>query len=126
MAVDILLTGEGDIDLTNNTMTLTKTIEQSSYQQVLITLRTFKGEWFANVGFGIPYLKNNNNNIQILGEETQRFADTMLKAGVRSNENIRDIENYESVFDKARGSLNVSFTAITNTGDRLVFNNVSI
>lgn len=117
MAVDILLDEEGDIALVNNSLVLTSNMEESSRQQVLITLRTYKGEWIGDINFGIPYLKNKNNPIQLLGKDgNKHLIDSYIKEAILTRENITDILSYESTVDVIERTMKVTFTAKTNSG----------
>lgn len=119
MAVDFFLNPDtGDIDLSNNgLMRLTENIEESSRQQVLISLSTFKGELFWDINAGIPYLRNDNNDIQALGERTKQFLDALIQNDVLTRENIIGITSYESELDKLSGKLTVNVSATTNQGE---------
>jgi len=119
MAVDIFLDPiTNDISLNGNfTMRLTANVEESSRQQVQISLSTFKGELFSDIDAGIPYVKNNNNEVNALGERSKRFIDTLIQADILARENIVRIVSYESTLDKAAGQLDVKAMALTNTGE---------
>ena len=127
MSIDIYLDPlTGDIDLTNNTMRLTETIPESSRQQVLIDLSTFKGEWYANILAGIPYLVNDYNPVQLLGTADKVTFDIEIKGSILSRENIASLASYESIFNKQERTLTVSFEAITNTGEEVVVEGLQI
>lgn len=127
MAKDIFLNlVTGDIDLTNKSMRLTSSIPESSRQQVQIDLSTFLGEWFANILAGIPYLANDNNPVQLLGQSETINFDIAIKGNILARENITEISVYESSFDRAERILTVSFTAITSTGEEIVVVNLPI
>lgn len=118
MAIDFLLDSTGDIDITNNCMTLTPNVETSSRQQVLITLRTYLGEWAYNIAFGIPYLENDNNPTQILGAGSNKnLIDLTIKDAILTRENIIRIISYSSSLDRRSREITISFTAETNTGE---------
>lgn len=119
MAVDFFLDPKtNDIDISNNfTMRTTANIEESSRQQVQISLGTFKGEWFADINAGIPYLRNDNNTVKALGEEPKAFIDALIQDDILSRENIVSITSYESTFTRATGELEVVASATTKQGD---------
>lgn len=116
MAVDYLLAEDGDLDLTNGSMSLTKTIEQSSKQQAIISLNTYRGEWDFNILAGIPWLINENNTTQVLGKSTKTLIDTVVQEDILNRENITEIISYESILDKSARILTISFEALTNQG----------
>jgi hypothetical protein len=118
MAVDFYLDPlTGDIDLNNNNlMRLTSNIEESSRQQVLISLSTFKGEIFWDINAGIPYLRNDNNDVQALGERSKAFLDALIQNDVLGREHIISLTTYSSSMDKTSGKLTVVFSATTSQG----------
>lgn len=127
MATDIYLDPTtDDIDLTNKSIRLTENIEESSRQQVLIDLSTFQGEWFANIVAGIPYLANDDNPIQLMGQTETTNFDIYIKGSILARENITSLDSYESSFDRQERTLTVSFTAITATGEVVTVSNLSI
>jgi hypothetical protein len=127
MAIDIFLnTLTGDIDLFNKSMRLTNSIPESSRQQVHIDLSTFKGEWFANILAGIPYLANDNNPIQLMGQQETLNFDIAIKGNVLSRENIVSLSGYTSSLDRKERILTVSFTAITSTGEEVEVLNLPV
>ena len=115
-----------DIDLTNKTMRLTSSIGESSRQQVYISLSTFKGEWYANIMAGIPYLANDNNVEQLMGQTQTTNLDIAVKNDILNRENITSISSYSSVFDREVREANVSFTAITNTDEEISIENFPV
>ena len=119
MAVDYLLDESGDIALVNGSIKLTETIEQSSKQQVLISLNTFKGEWDFNILAGIPWLINENNPIQVLGKSTKILIDAVIQQDILDRENIEELLSYESELDKSTRELSISFEARTSEGSTI-------
>lgn len=122
MAVDYLLDDNGDIALVNGSIVLTDTIEQSSKQQTLISLNTFKGEWAFNILAGIPWIKNENNNVSVLGKGTKELLDSLVQQDILDRENIVRILFYESILDKPNRKLSLSFTAETEEGSTITIN----
>lgn len=116
--IDIFLNSNtGDIDLTNNTMRLTNNIQESSRQQVLISLQTFQGEWIFNIDAGVPWIANENNPIQLLGVGSKEIADLAIKEDILGRENITRLQSYSSTLNRATGQMTVSFEAVTNSGE---------
>ena len=122
MAVDYLLDDNGDIALVNGSIVLTDTIEQSSKQQTLISLSTYKGEWDFNILAGIPWIKNENNNISVLGKGTKQLLDSLVQQDILDREDIVKIVEYTSVLDKSTRALSLSFTAETTEGSTITIN----
>jgi hypothetical protein len=124
MSVDYLLNDSGDVTLINGVVQFTDNIGQSSRQQVLISLSTYRGEWDFNILAGIPWLENDNNNIKLLGKTDKRLIDSYIKEDILNRENITEITSYESVLDKPTRELSISFEAITNEGSTIRVDNV--
>ncbi len=127
MAKDIYLDpNTNDISLVNGTMRVTSNIEESSRQQVQINLGMFKGEWFANVLAGIPYLKNDYNGVQLLGAADKTLIDVAIREGITSRENITQIIAYDSTVDTNLRELSVSFEALTRSGEVVSIEDLTI
>lgn len=128
MAKDIYLDPiTNDIALVNGVMRLTTNKEESSRQQILITLKTNLGEWVFNILAGIPFLANGNNPIQLLGAGNNKgLIDTLIKEAILSRENITQIISYTSDVDKVKRTMSVSFVAQTNSGEVVSVDNASL
>jgi hypothetical protein len=109
----------GDLDLTNNQMRLTANIEECVRQKVEITLKAYRGEWAYNIEFGVPYLENDNNPIQLLGKTSKVFFDTTIRAAIESVEGIVQILTYNSVITQPQGLISITFQATTESGEVL-------
>ncbi len=108
----------GDLDLTGGRMRITKRIEELARQKLHITLKTFRGEYFANRLFGIPYLENDHNPIQLLEKNTKDLLDLELKSAILNTEGITEILSYSSILASDR-TLTVNFTALTESGEEV-------
>lgn len=124
MSVDYLLGDDGDVVIVNGSPQYIDTIEQSSKQQTLISLSTYKGEWDFNILAGIPWIKNENNNVSVLGKGTKQLLDSLVQQDILDRENIVRIVEYESILDAATRKLSLSFTAETNEGSTITINDV--
>ena len=126
--VDIYLNPlSNDIDLTSNTMRLTENTQENTRQRVVIVLNTNKGEWDFNISFGVPWLKNENNNIQLLGKTSKNIIDSAIKKAVLTREGIVSISEYSSTLDKITRVLTVNLKAITESGEIITLTtNISI
>tara|TARA_R110002020_G_scaffold31715_1_gene98542 strand:- start:1256 stop:1645 length:390 start_codon:yes stop_codon:yes gene_type:complete len=107
----------GDLDLTNSRIRLTETVQESVRQKVEVTLKTYTGEYFANILFGVPYLENDNNNIQLLGKTSKTIFDTTIKEKVLGVEGVINITSYRSILDQISGELDISFRAEIESGE---------
>ncbi len=52
---DILLTDDGEIDLTNGAASLVSGAD-ATIQRIRLRLRAFVGDWFLDLSFGTPYI----------------------------------------------------------------------
>lgn len=115
-----------DIELVNGVMRLTANNQELAAQRVSIRLSMFKGEWFANILEGIPYLRNDNNTTQILGKSTKEVVDIYLREGILSEPTIETLDIYTSTLDRSTGGLSVTFEAITTSGETLSVSDLPI
>lgn len=115
--VDFLLSSSGDIDLTNNIMTLTPTTEELVRNRLLITLQTYRGEWNFNIVFGVPYLSNDNNPTQLLGKTEKEVFDSFLQVIIIEVEGVVSLVSYTSTLDEVSRRLSVDFSVSTETGN---------
>lgn len=115
--MDILLNDQGDIDLgTNFTMSLVKTKEQLTKQKIKITLNTNRGEWAFNINFGVPWLRNEYNNISILTKVPKGIFDSAIKDAILTREGVVEILEYRSVVDKVTRKVTVEAKVETEQG----------
>ena len=114
---DILLdTLTNDLIVEGGQITLIDNREELARQRLLITLRTFRGEWFKNINFGVPYIENDNNKIALLGKSSKRLLDIELQRQILDIEDIESIEDYTSVLDTISREIVVTFSAVTKSG----------
>lgn len=117
MAIDFYIDPlTGDIDLTGNVARRTFSIEELARQQVAITLNTFRGEWIYNTIFGVPYLENDYNDLQLLGKESQNLIDSYINQAILGVEAISAISSYTSIVDAKTRKMSISFEAVTTQG----------
>lgn len=125
--VDFLFDEDGkDILLVNNRVVLNKDPKTLLKQKILITLRTFRGEWFENILFGIPYLKNENNVQQILSKGGARIADMEIKRAILETEGVVSVIDYSSQYDRKTRALSISFTAFGENGEKIQLENIEL
>lgn len=115
----------GDLDITGGRMSITKQVEELARQKLHITLKTFKGEYFANRLFGIPYLANDNNPVQLLEKNTKDLLDLEIKSAILDTEGVTEILSYSSNLASDR-SLTVNFTALTESGEEIEVEELNI
>lgn len=106
-----------DISLVDNRMMLVDTEEEATRQRLVITLKTFRGEWDFNIEAGVPYLKNENNAVQLLGKSNKDLLDLEIKQAILNTEGVVSLNTFDSVFDKAQRTVEIDFTASTDSGE---------
>ena len=117
MAIDVKLDAVGDIALESGAMKITKTKQEVARQQCLIAINCNKGEWVFNVNFGVPYLKNDYNPVQLLGVGGQSLIDGYVRYSLMETEYITRIRSYTSQFDPREGEYSIKFEAVTESGE---------
>lgn len=115
-----------DILITNGRIELIQTEEDSTRQRLKIALLLFKGEWFRNINAGVPYLKNDNNPIQLLGKSTKALLDLELQKVISQTHGVVRIVDYSSSEDKITRKVNVSFSVQTLSGEVVSINDITI
>lgn len=117
----------GDLFLENGQLRLTNTQEEATRQYTQQFLAGFRGELFWDLDFGVPWLKNDNNPVQILGKQSdKRFVDVQIKEAILGREGIVQITSYNSVWDRANRTLTVSFTAETVSGEPISVEEIEV
>ena len=111
MPKDFEIGTDGDLTLTAGDFVFVEDKLQVA-QAVEATLRTFRGEWFLNTNFGVPYFQS------ILGQRmvTKDEFDALIKAAIVGVEDVNRILAYDSSFDRRNRTYDVSFTADTVFG----------
>lgn len=106
-----------DLSFINGEIRLTESIEEVVRQKVSIALRTYRGEWFANIEQGVPYLENDNNPIQILGKTSKTVFDTTVRSEILEVQGVTNVTYYESTLDRVNSTITISFQATTKSGE---------
>lgn len=104
---DLKLDGSNDLVMVDGDLTLTTTKSEIAAQTLGITLRTFRGEWFLNSNFGVPYLQ------EIIGvAKKKEIVDRIFLSTIASNVYIDNINSYTSSYDRDDRyySMNVTVT----------------
>lgn len=110
MSIDIALIKEHDIALNNGDFVLTGGAKQIA-QQVKITLLTFKGEWFLNQDFGVPYLDS------ILVKNPNRAEiEAVLRAAVKDVPGVSAVPSMKLFINHPARKLKVEIQAQTKEG----------
>lgn len=102
-----------DLDFKAGAFRYTLTEDEATRQRLAITLQTFRGEWFANTNYGVPYLTNKYNKIEILGKGRKDFLDFEIKSVILADKGVVRLISYESIEDKVERKVTISFRATT-------------
>ena len=83
-------------------------------QAVVTRLRLLTGEWFLDLTEGTPYVPS------VLGKHTRETYDAVIRRRVLETEGVREIEEYESLFDGETRKLTVTIRLNTVYGPAAV------
>ena len=109
--IDFKLDGEGDILITDGKFTLLNTIQEAVRQRILITLRTFLGEYFLDISQGIPYRQ------QIFNKGiTTKETDAIFLAKILSDPDVIKVESFSSTYLASNRSYDLRFEVLTTDG----------
>jgi len=115
-----------DLDIVNGVMRLTRSQEELTRQKIHITLSMNKGSWVFNINQGVPWLANDNNNVQLLGKVPIRTVDAAVKRAILTREGVISISSYQSTLNTQTRELTISFNALTETGEISVTTNINV
>lgn len=111
MAYDIAMdVSKGDIALKDNDILLIDNAERVA-QQVLITLREWRGEWFLKTADGVPYLEYilvKNPNIAHIRQ--------VLTEAIEGVEGVKKCTELDLQFNRVLRTLSVSYEIETDYG----------
>jgi hypothetical protein len=106
---DIKLDDSGDIDLTNMSMTLV-TGQEAIAQEIRISMRFFKGEWFLDTRIGIPYFQS------ILGEKpSEETVATIYRQALLSIPGVKTVDSV--VVTLSDRTATVAWRCLTDDGE---------
>lgn len=105
---DLQLIGGRDLIITNG-------ISESVVQRLGIKLQFFKGEWFLNKLFGIPY-----NQVVFQKGVNQTRVDKVFREQILNTEGVVEITSFESSFDSVRRIYSVIFSCRDSTGATVI------
>jgi len=115
-----------DIALIRGELKLIENEAQLIRQKLNITLNTFRGEWFFNTLYGIPYLENDNNDIAALSKTSLNVLNYEVRRAILDTEGVRALSGYTSEFDRRTRTVNISFSAILESGEVLNLDSVPL
>lgn len=120
--MDLLLdTRTHDIVFTNGPPAVTTTPVQHVSQRLKIKLLTFKGEWFQNLIYGVPYRQ------EILGHKVSKSRiDRIFQEAILAEKGVKEITRFESRI--AGRTYHMEFTVRTSSGETstIEINNIGV
>lgn len=119
MAVDLLLDrNTNDLVISTTTGDLVRTDSKKSLlrQRISITFQTFVGEWFLNTTFGLI-----DRTIFFTKPVTKDQLDAFIISKLNAFEEVLEILNFSSEFNKSNRQYDVRFTVRTDEGNVNLF-----
>ena len=107
-----------ELDTTNHDLVVNKDlvfIEDTAdavTQRLRVKLKFFKGEWFLNTDFGVPYY----HSIFVKGVEKVK-VDELFKAEIINTEGVLSVETFDSTFNTATREYSMTFSCTVSTGE---------
>ena len=102
---DLKLDVNNDLLLVSGDLTLTTTKTEIAAQTLGITLKTYRGEWFLNSDFGVPYLQ------EIIGvAKKKEVVDRIFLSEIANNIYVDNINSYTSYYDRDERYYNMTVT----------------
>lgn len=109
--MDILLGEDGDAVFVNGQTKVTTSKAESVQQRLLITLKTFLGEWFLDTSIGVPYFE------QVFGKMSSKSGvDLIFQQKIQDDPGVAEILEFYSEANSATRTYTVSFKVLTNQG----------
>ncbi len=120
--VDWALDDDGDLDLSTGDLTFTRGLAAVA-QGLYIALHVFKGEWFLDREYGIPYLPNDivSEGEAILGGKFNPATATgHFRKAITAVAGVLEIRTLSLTFSAATREMVVSFNVRAETGTIIV------
>lgn len=114
--MDILMYRKGgdtmDIVFENRNCPMTLNKVDAVAQRLYIRLRTLMGDWYLNVGYGVPWLE------RVLGHKVRKSTvDMVIQEQILLDPEVRGIPEFTSTLDRARREYECRFKVTTIFGD---------
>ena len=108
--VDLLLSADGDLILTEGDLTLATDNSHSLIQRLRMRLNIWQTEWIYNQSFGMPYLQYTGKGIN------QSALDAEFKRQILKETDVETILSFTSIVDKNTRSYVCAFEVQTSEG----------
>lgn len=113
--MDLLLNrsvGVHDLVFVNGECPTTGDLIDRVIQRLYIRLRTFMGEWFLNVQYGVPWLE------EILGQRAPKSrVDMIIQNQILSEDGVQQITEFESTMNNQHREYRCSFRVKVTSGE---------
>ncbi|HPQ71531.1 MAG TPA: hypothetical protein PKW95_20565 [bacterium] len=114
MATDLAITKDGDLEFSDDKLS-TITAGEVIRQRLLVRLSTFRGTWFADPNFGVPYYQ------KVLGHQFNPvIMNAIFVKAITDTPGVVQLKepiHYE--WDRRLRVLTLSFTVIADTGEEI-------
>lgn len=104
------LNDDGDLVVTNNSLTLTTGIE-AIRQHLQCRFRLFLGEWFLDTSVGVPWFRD-----VLVKKPSFVVVQEVLKDVILGTPGVLEIITFEFTFDSTDREANLEFKALTEEG----------
>lgn len=110
--MDLLLNREkNDLVFINGECPTTSDEIDRVIQRLYIRLRTFFGEWWWDVTYGVPWLE------RILGQKNGKAsADIIIQEQILSENGVQQVVNFSSTYENSKRAYSCSFQVRTQGG----------
>lgn len=108
-----------DVVIENGDLRMVENPQDETVQEVLITVKTNRGEWFRDITYGIPYFENENSDVAIMGKAPKSIFDSYIRGGILYNEGVESIIDYSSVLYPRSGKITVNASVEVPTGETI-------
>lgn len=109
------LNADGDIGIdTSGKMLVLSTYQELVKQRLQIKLRTFKGEWWLDTSYGIPYRDTGDGRAIIGKGYTKADIDALYIAEIKADPDVVKIKYFKSEYDPVRRDYSLTFEVKTN------------
>jgi hypothetical protein len=100
-----------DIDVVNGSMSLTESDDEALQQRLFIKLQIFKGEWFMDTEFGVPYYQN------VLGQKSSLDAvNAIMVDQILSTDGVASLSHFNVTFDAPTRDYRLNFGVKSTQG----------
>lgn len=104
-----------DIFVTDKDLALIEDTTDAIVQRIRVRLKFFKGEWFLNKLFGVPY----HQRIYDKGI-TQSQVDGIFRSQILATPGVIEIVTFSSNFNTATREYDLEFSCRASTGETII------